>query len=202
MTQMRSPVPHRKALFDINIIGPVVGFVLTLGCLWWGLRESEVIPIPVEGAGIFNFDALDPSFSFLLTVLSKLALGEPLSAAKAIDLHPAAIAGYLGLVVTAFNLLPIGQLNGGQIVHAMFGRRTAMVIGQITRFLMLALSLIQGEFLVLAILLFFLPLNYEPALNDVTELDNVRDLIGLITLTLLLCIILPMPQMVAAWIQY
>jgi membrane-associated protease RseP (regulator of RpoE activity) len=202
MTQMRSPVPHRKALFDINAVSPWVGFVLTLGCLWWGLSNSEVISMPTEGAGVFNFDALDPSFSFFLTVLSKLALGEALTAAKAIDLHPVAIAGYLGLIVTAFNLLPIGQLNGGHIVHAMFGRRTAMVIGQITRFLVLALSLIQGEFLVLAILLFFLPLNDEPALNDVTELDNARDFIGLMTLTLLLLIILPMPQMVATWMQY
>ena len=202
MTQMRSPVPHRKALFDINIVSPWAGFILTLGCLWWGLSQSEVISIPTEGAGVFNFNALDPSFSFFLTVLSKLALGETLTAAKAIDLHPVAIAGYLGLVVTAFNLLPIGQLNGGHIVHAMFGRRTAMIIGQITRFLVLALSLIQGEFLVLAILLFFLPLNDEPALNDVTELDNTRDFIGLVTLTLLLFIILPMPQMVAAWMQY
>ncbi|MGB3405170.1 MAG: site-2 protease family protein [Microcoleaceae cyanobacterium] len=202
MTQMRSPVPHRKALFDINTVSPWVGFVLTLGCLWWGLSNSEVISIPTEGAGVFNFDALDPSFSFFLTVLSKLALGEALTAATVIDLHPVAIAGYLGLIVTAFNLLPIGQLNGGHIVHAMFGRRTAIVIGQITRFLVLALSLIQGEFLVLAILLFFLPLNDEPALNDVTELDNARDFIGLMTLTLLLFIILPMPQMVAAWMQY
>jgi membrane-associated protease RseP (regulator of RpoE activity) len=202
MTQMRSPVPHRKALFDINIVSPWVGFILTVASLWWGLSHSQVVPIPPEGAGIFNFNALDPSFSFLLTVLSKLALGELLTAAQAIDLHPAAIAGYLGLMVTAFNLLPIGQLNGGHIVHAMFGRRTAIVIGQVTRFLVLILSLIQGEFLVLAILLFFLPLNDEPALNDVTELDNVRDFIGLMTLTLLLFIILPMPQMVAAWMQY
>jgi membrane-associated protease RseP (regulator of RpoE activity) len=202
MTQMRSPVPHRKALFDINTVSPWVGLILTLGSLWWGLSSSQVVPIPPEGAGIFNFNALDPSFSFLLTVLSKLALGEQLTAAKAIDLHPAAIAGYLGLIVTAFNLLPIGQLNGGHIVHAMFGRRTAMVIGQITRFLVLILSLIQREFLVLAILLFFLPLNDEPALNDVTELDNIRDFIGLMTLALLLFIILPMPQMVAAWMQY
>ncbi|MGB3533578.1 MAG: site-2 protease family protein [Microcoleaceae cyanobacterium] len=202
MTQMRSPIPHRKALFDINAVSPWVGFIITLGCLWWGLSHSEVIPIPPEGAGIFNFNALDPSFSFLLTVLSKLALGAKLTVAQAIDLHPVAIAGYLGFVVTAFNLLPIGQLNGGHIVHAVFGRRTAIVIGQITRFLVLALSLVQGEFLVLAILLFFLPLHDEPALNDVSELDNIRDFMGLATLTLLLFMILPMPQMVAAWMQY
>jgi membrane-associated protease RseP (regulator of RpoE activity) len=63
-------------------------------------------------------------------VLSKWALGSALAPKMAINLHPVAVAGYIGLVVTAFNLMPVGQLDGGHIVHAMFGQRTGIAIGQ------------------------------------------------------------------------
>jgi membrane-associated protease RseP (regulator of RpoE activity) len=135
-------------------------------------------------------------------VLSKLTLGTELTATDAIDFHPVAIAGYLGLIVTAFNLLPVGQLDGGHMIHAMMGQRTSMAIGQISRFLILILALTRQEFLILAVLLFVLPLNDEPALNDVSELDNIRDFVGLLTLCLLLVILLPVPQMVAQWLNF
>lgn len=131
--QMRSPVPNRKALFDLSIAGPLAGFVVTLPLLIWGLAHSTVVPIP-EQSEMLDPDALKPSYSLLLALLSKLALGNQLTQGKAIDLHPVALAGFLGLVVTALNLMPVGQLDGGHIVHAMFGQRTAIIIGQIARF--------------------------------------------------------------------
>ncbi len=85
-----------------------------------------------------NPDALNPTYSILLALLSKLALGSHLTPKSAIDLHPVAVAGFLGLIVTALNLMPVGQLDGGHIVHAMFGQRTAIVIGQIARLLLLS----------------------------------------------------------------
>jgi membrane-associated protease RseP (regulator of RpoE activity) len=198
--QMRSPVPNRKALFDVSIAGPVAGFVATLPLLIWGLANSQVVPIP-EKAGTLDPDALNPGYSILLAVLSKLALGAQLTADKAIDLHPVAIAGFLGLVVTALNLMPVGQLDGGHIVHAMFGQRTGAAIGQIARFLVLGLALVQPGFWLWAIILFFMPIADEPALNDVTELDNKRDIIGLLVLALLVLIILPAPRFITNLLQ-
>jgi membrane-associated protease RseP (regulator of RpoE activity) len=154
-----------------------------------------------EKTGILNPDALNPKYSILLAVLSKLALGSELTAKSALDLHPVAVAGLLGLIVTALNLMPVGQLDGGHIVHAMFGQRTAVVIGQISRLLLLTLALIRQEFLLWAIILLFIPLVDEPALNDVTELDNGRDILGLIAIALLLLIILPMPEILARMLQ-
>ncbi|MEB3885494.1 site-2 protease family protein [Lyngbya sp. CCY1209] len=200
--QTRSPIPNRKALFDVSIAGPWAGLLVTIPLLIWGFAHSEVVSVLPEEAGILTFNALDPSFSILLTVLGKVALGDALTATGAIDLHPVAIAGYIGLVVSAFNLLPIGQLDGGHMVHAMFGQRTSLAIGQITRFLVLFLALVQQEFLILAVLLFFLPLNDEPALNDVSELDDLRDFIGLITLGVLLTILLPLPNALAQFLNY
>ncbi|HLO86192.1 MAG TPA: site-2 protease family protein [Nostocaceae cyanobacterium] len=194
--QMRSPVPHRKALFDVSIAGPLAGFVVTVPILLWGLAHSQIVEI-TDKTGLLNPNALNPHYSILLAVLSKLALGSALTAKSAIDLHPVAVAGLLGLIVTALNLIPVGQLDGGHIVHAMFGQRTAVVIGQIARVCLLLLSFIREEFLFWAIMLLFIPLIDEPALNDVTELDNSRDFLGLLTMGLLLLIVLPLPQAIA-----
>ncbi|MFM5946224.1 MAG: site-2 protease family protein, partial [Dolichospermum sp.] len=136
-----------------------------------------------------------------LALFCKLALGSELTVKSAIDLHPVAVAGFLGLIVTALNLMPVGQLDGGHIVHAMFGQRTAVMIGQIARLSLLILALIREEFLLWAIILLFIPLSDEPALNDVTELDNKRDFIGLMSMVLLLLIVLPLPQFLANLLQ-
>jgi membrane-associated protease RseP (regulator of RpoE activity) len=190
--QMRSPIPNRKALFDVGIAGPLAGFVVTLPLLIWGLAHSSVVPLS-DASRLFNFESLDPRFSFLLTLLGKLALGTQLTAQMAIKLHPVAVAGYIGLIVTALNLIPVGQLDGGHIVHAMFGQRTGAAIGQITRFLVLLLALLEKDLLLWAIILLFMPVADERALNDVSELDNWRDFWGFLALVILVSIVLPAP---------
>lgn len=198
--QMRSPIPNRKALFDISIAGPIAGFVVTLPLLIWGLAHSDLVSL-TEKTRLLNPDALNPKYSILLALLSKLALGSQLTAKSALDLHPVAVAGFLGLIVTALNLMPVGQLDGGHIIHAMFGQRTAIIIGQIARLLLLLLSLVREEFLLWAIILLFMPLIDEPALNDVSELDNGRDILGLLAMALLIVIIMPLPQAIANFLQ-
>jgi len=194
--QMRSPIPNRRILFDISIAGPLAGLVITLPLLFWGLMQSEVVPLP-EKQNMLDIQALNPTYSLLLMVISKLALGGALVSDKAIDLHPVAIAGCLGLIVTALNLMPVGQLDGGHIVHAMFGQRAGVMIGQVTRILVLLLSLVQPYLQLWALLLWLMPIVDEPALNDVTELDDRRDLLGLFSLGLLLTIVLPVPNFLA-----
>lgn len=190
--QLRSPIPNRKALFDVGISGPMVGFFIALPLLIWGLAHSEVVPMP-QNPQLFNFLAFDPKFSLLLTLLSKLMLGGVLTAETAIKMHPVAVASCLGLVVTAFNLMPVGQLDGGHIVHAMLGQRSGAMVGQVARLLLLLLSFAQRYLMLWAIILFLIPANDEPTLNDVTELDNRRDLWGIAALAILLLIILPAP---------
>ena len=192
---MRSPVPNRKALFDVGIAGPLAGLIVTLPFLFWGLAQSQVVE-RAEASTILNFDSFDPQASLLLALFSRLALGAQLTAENAIDLHPVAIAGCIGLIITALNLMPVGQLDGGHIVHAMFGQRMGANIGQVARLLILLLSFVQTEYLLWAILLLFIPAVDEPALNDVTELDNRRDFLGLLTLALLIFIILPTPPQI------
>ncbi len=197
--QIRSHLPNRKALFDVGIAGPLSGFIVTLPILLWGLAHSTPLPLSKE-SGLFNFESFQPAASLMLALLSKLALGSALSPETALRLHPVAIAGCLGLVITALNLMPVGQLDGGHIVHAMFGQRRGATIGQIARLLLLGLVFVQQAYMLWAILLFFMPVVDEPALNDVSELDNRRDFLGLLTLALLIMIILPAPNAVTQFL--
>ncbi|MDJ1174781.1 site-2 protease family protein [Roseofilum capinflatum] len=196
--QIRSPMPNRKALFDVGIAGPLAGLVVTIPIFLWGLSLSDVITAS-ENTSMFNFDSLNPKATMLLAILTKLALGNQLTADMAVNLHPVAVAGFLGLVITALNLVPVGQLDGGHVVHAMFGQRTAVAIGQVSRLLVLILAFLRQEFFWWAIFLLLMPIADEPALNDVTELDNGRDLLGLLALVILVMIVLPAPPTLIEW---
>ena len=196
--QMRSPMPNRRALFDVGITGPLAGFFVSLPILLWGLAQSTVIPLS-DQSQLFSFESVDPTRSALLLLASKLTLGDLLVSGSALQLHPLAISGCLGLIVTALNLMPVGQLDGGHIVHAMYGQRTAAVVSQIARLLMLALSFVQRDYLLWAVLLLFIP-PAEPALNDVSELNGLRDFVGLSALVLLVLIILPAPPAFQGWL--
>jgi membrane-associated protease RseP (regulator of RpoE activity) len=199
--QLRSPVPSRKILFDIRAVGSLLGLVLAIGLLAFGLTQSVVVDaIPNKTPSIFDFEGLKPQFSLLLACLSKWALGAKLTADKLIALHPIAFAGWLGVLFSAFNLMPIGSLDGGRIVHAVYGQRVGAIIGNVARWLLLALSLSQSHLLLWALLLFLLPTMDEPALNDVTELNGWRDLMGVLMLAVLLVIIMPAPASLLAWL--
>ncbi len=198
--QMRSPIPNRRALFDISIAGPLAGLVAAVPLLIWGLDHSSIVPLS-DKSGMLNFDSFSPNFSLLMTLLTKLTLGGAFNAETAINLHPVAVAGYLGLIVTAFNLMPVGQFDGGHIVHAMFGQRASMAIGQVARVCMLLLSFLEEGLLLWAIILFLTPLTDEPALNDVSELDDRRDFLGLLAIGLLLIILLPAPKVLVQWLN-
>jgi membrane-associated protease RseP (regulator of RpoE activity) len=193
--QIRSPIPNRKALFDIGVIGSVMGLVAAIGMLAYGLSQSQVIALP-QGfrPSVFKFEAMLPQYSIVLTLLAKATLGGIWESKNAIALHPIAVAGWLGVLFTAFNLMPVGQLDGGRMVHAIFGQRQGAMIGQMGRLALLLLSVMQPHLFLWAVLLFFLPTIDEPTLNDVTELDNTRDAIGLVMLVLLLLIIVPAPK--------
>ena len=197
--QIRSPMPNRRALFDVGLAGPLAGLAVTLPVLVAGLQRSSVVPLPPQ-ASLLSFHHLDPHVSILMSVISHVALGGQLGADQALQLHPLAIAGYLGLIVTALNLIPVGQLDGGHVVHAMYGLRASIWIAQAARLLVLVLALLEPELLFWGLLLLFMPVADEPALDDVTEIDGGRALLGLVALLLLVLIILPMPEALGRWL--
>lgn len=113
--RMRDVPRDRRALFDIGAAGPWGGFMVAVPALVFGLQLSEVIPTPEsELSGLFLGD------SILMRALQWWVLGVDASQAT-VNLHPIALAGWVGFLVTALNLLPVGQLDGGHVVYALFG---------------------------------------------------------------------------------
>jgi hypothetical protein len=110
---MRGAIRSRKALFDIGASGPIAGLVVALPVLIWGLLHSPVETLPESGYQ-------QEGQSLLYLVLKRALLG-PIPDGSDVILHPAALAGWVGLMITMINLFPWGQLDGGHIAFALFG---------------------------------------------------------------------------------
>jgi len=118
MIAIKDPIPNRRVLMEIGAAGPVAGFIVAVPTLVIGLFLSDIVEPMGEGG--FSFGS-----SVIMILLSKLTLGvTPLSADFNIQLHPVAFAGWVGLFVTAINLFPIGQLDGGHIIYSLFGKKS------------------------------------------------------------------------------
>ena len=194
--QMRSPVQDRRALFDVAVAGPLAGLAVAIPALLIGLRSSTVIPssVPVEGM----MGGTSVGSSVLFALVAKLSIGPTLEYGHVLQLSPLAFAGWLGLLVTALNLLPIGQLDGGHMSSAMFGRRTSGAIGSIAMWTLLLLAVFVWPGLMMwALLVFFIAGTSAPPLNDLTPLTPNRQWIGYATFGILALILAPLPH--ALW---
>ena len=118
--KIRAPIRSKRQLFDIGAAGPLAGFILALPALFYGLAMSKATP-PLTGEGVMSFG--EP---LLLTFIGRLVL-PTIPPGYDIILHPVAFAGWVGLLVTALNLFPAGQLDGGHVAYAVFGRRTRTI---------------------------------------------------------------------------
>jgi membrane-associated protease RseP (regulator of RpoE activity) len=131
-----------------------------------------------------------------MAVLSKLALGPAVGEGHQLILHPLAFAGWLGLLVTALNLLPIGQLDGGHIAHALFGSRRAHTISvaALVSLFFLAFFVWPGLMMWAFIVFFIAGTRDAPAANDLTPMDSFRQALGYLAFALLALILVPVPH--------
>ena len=134
--------------------------------------------------------------SFLMAIMAKLALGASTMEGHQLILHPLAFAGWLGLLVTALNLLPIGQLDGGHIAHAMFGARRghAISVGGLMTLFALALFVWPGLMMWALVVWFIAGDRDAPPLNDVTPLNTGRRVLGWLVFVILAAILIPVPH--------
>jgi hypothetical protein len=192
--KIKSLTPNRRALFDVAVAGPLAGLVFAIPALLIGLRFSEIMPGNVpSGLG----DAgVNIGSSVLLACLAKLSLGASALEGNHLLLHPLAFAGWLGLIVTALNLLPIGQLDGGHLSHALFGSRGARRISMVAMAALFGLALFVWPGLMFwAFIVFFMAGTRDaPAANDLTPVGPPRKALGYFTFLLLLLIIVPVPH--------
>ena len=133
--------------------------------------------------------------SVLFALLSKLALGDSVGYGPILRLSPLAFAGWLGLLVTALNLLPIGQLDGGHMAGALFRRRTGQSISSVALWSLLLLAVFVWPGLMMwAILAFFLAGRSTPPLDDLTDVGRARRWLGYLTFGVVTSILLPLPH--------
>ena len=186
--KMRSPARDRNSLFDIAVAGPLAGLVIAIPALLLGLSWSRVIPIPPGFGGLVFGDSL------LMRFLVYLILG-PLPSGMDVLIHPVGLAGWVGLFVTALNLFPVGQLDGGRIAYALFGVHHRKVsIATFVALLLLGVFTGSMNWIMWAALLFFLiGFHHSPPLNDLTPLSSGRRLLGVACLVLLVLLIPPVP---------
>lgn len=118
--RIREPIPSKRMLFDIGIAGPLAGFVVAVPALFLGLWLSNVARLPDEFTGLSLGEPL------LFQAASKLIWGTPPDG-YSVNMHPMAFAAWFGLLATALNLFPIGQLDGGHISYAVLGRKSSHV---------------------------------------------------------------------------
>ena len=183
--KMRSPVRDRRMLLDVGAAGPLVGVAVSITFLILGFRLSEVKLI--EGQVGMSLGS-----SLLLSLLSWLVVG-PIPNGYDIVIHPVGFAGWIGLLVTSLNLLPIGQLDGGHVAYALLGERQ----NKISRYVFLAILALgifgwQG-WLLWSLLLFIMGFRHPPPLDWWVPLDRKRKIIGWLTVAIFVLTFIPVP---------
>jgi membrane-associated protease RseP (regulator of RpoE activity) len=185
--RMSGPIRDRRALFDMAVAGPLAGLVVAIPVYAIGLKLSVVTRI--EGNAYVRLGD-----SILPKLIEWLTIG-PLPPGHDVILHPVAFAGWFGFLVTALNLVPAGQLDGGHIVYALFGRRHGLISkAAVAGLVLIGLAFSSINWLLWAVLIVALMgFQHAPTMDDITPLDGRRRALGLFALVLLLLLLPPVP---------
>lgn len=175
--RMRSPVHNRRALFDVGLSGPLAGLLVALPLFVAGLALA-----PIQHHASLYGDGLLPSA--LIAIVERL---RGLPPGHHLMLHPISFAAYIGLFITAVNLLPAGQLDGGHIAYALLGRRSH-ILAYLAVFVLLLLGLITQwpSWYIWAALITFFGLRHPPTLDEGVKMDGFRTLLGISAFVILL----------------
>ena len=195
LIRLKSPIKNRRQLFDIGVAGPLAGLAVAIPLLIIGLSLS-----PVEFVGRSIAGGQEGN-SILYAVLKFITKGQWLpGGGYDVMINAIAFPAWFGLIVTMINLLPIGQLDGGHVIFAMFGRmqwKVAVVAEVILLGLGVYLAFTTGQFLnvwlLWAVLVQVFGLRHPPPLDDLTPLDRKRKLIGWATIAIFFLIFTPLP---------
>lgn len=184
--KIRSPIAGKRQLFDIGVAGPLMSFVLSLPALVVGAALSKVVPaLPRESSILFG----EP---LLLKILGGLLIKNA-GPNQDIVLHPVAFAGWVGLLVTAMNLFPLGQLDGGHISYAILGPRAKFVAR-----VFLGVFIVMGVFfwagwLIWALVILLLGLKHPPTWDEASPIGTKRLIIGILVVVIFILSFIPDP---------
>jgi membrane-associated protease RseP (regulator of RpoE activity) len=191
--RMRSPIPDRRALMDIGVTGPLAGFVVCLPVLVLGLLEAQVVP------EVRDFGGQTLGEPLLFQWAARLVIG-PVPDGQTILIGPVGLAAWFGLFVTALNLMPIGQLDGGHVAYALL-RRHYRIVSRIGLAACLMLLYFRPTWLLWTVLLLALGRRHPPTLNDARPLDRARVAVGILGFVVFVVCFTPSP-FVVTWADF
>lgn len=184
--KIRSPITQKRQLFDIGIAGPLAGFILAVPCVIYGLYHSKLVPpLPQEGSIIFG----EP---LLLVMIGKMIFR---SVPETYDLilHPVAFAGWVGMLVTALNLFPISQLDGGHVAYAALGKKSRILAKTIFfAFIIMGVIFWVGWF-IWALIIFFIGMKHPRIYDEETPLSPGRKILSFVALVIFILSFIPEP---------
>lgn len=188
--KMRPPILDRRSLIDIGASGPIGGFIVAVIAVIIGLNYSDVRIVEniheVQGGIFFGS-------SILFHTLTKIVLNiEPGKYDVVLDLHPFAIAGWVGFFVTSLNLLPIGQLDGGHVTYALFGEKHQWISKGMIPILVVT-GFIYWSWIILAFLMIVIGYRHPPVVYPQMQLDRKRRLIGWACFIIFIITFTPIP---------
>jgi membrane-associated protease RseP (regulator of RpoE activity) len=184
--KMKGPIPNRLALLEIGAAGPIAGFIVAVPALLLGLHLSNVVEI--DNAGFFLGESLLMKWA---TALMLPGLGSE----QDVLLHPVGFAGWIGLLVTMLNLLPLAQLDGGHIAYALLGKRQEWV-GRVIFIALLPMGIfLSPNWLLwgLLILLMMRTVKHPPVQDIARPLTPYEVRIGILCLAIFILCFIPVP---------
>ena len=188
--RIREPIPSKRMLFDIGIAGPIAGFVVAVPALFIGLSMSHVVRLPADASNL-----LELGEPMLFKFASWLLWGSQPDG-YSLNMHPMAFAAWFGMLATALNLFPIGQLDGGHVSYAVLGPRstyvTIVMIGVVISLAYFSSSWIVWTILLLAMLVMFGP-KHPRVFDEDVPLDRTRVLLALIGVAIFVVCFTPAP---------
>ncbi|MEM6446406.1 MAG: site-2 protease family protein [Cyanobacteria bacterium P01_D01_bin.123] len=195
LSRYETPLPDRKALFDVALAGPLVSAGLSLVLVLLGLLQSGQPAVANIGLPTSLFQ-----YSVLVGGLARSILGAQMQQ-EAIAIDPLVAVGWVGLFISALGLLPAGQLDGGRIVQAVYGRAMARRTTFATLGILGIASLANILALYWALVIFTIVRAPErPPRNEITEVDTPRDIYALLALLFAALVLLPIPEAIAVHI--
>jgi membrane-associated protease RseP (regulator of RpoE activity) len=187
--RIREAFPTRTVLFDIGVAGPIAGFLVLVPALFFGLRMSEITLAPTEGSLLSLGEPL------LFRAATWLTFGQ-VPDGHTVNMHPVVFAAWFGMLATALNLLPFGQLDGGHITYATLGR-FATPVSLITVGSAVAMTFISTSWLFMTIMMVVMLLLLGPrhprVLYEYEPLSPGRRLVAVFALVMLVLCFTPVP---------
>ena len=209
--QMRGAIRNKRVLLDVALSGPLAGLAVAIPVVVIGLHLSEVGPVPVsgfqlEGNSIMYLAAKYLVFGELLpkpvdygqvpAVIHWIVFfftGNPAPGGGTdVFIHPVALAGWAGMLVTGLNLIPVGQLDGGHILYVLFGK-SAKSWRPLVIALLVAMGFVWSGWWIWAVLLYVFGQSHPEVLDEITELDDYRRSLAFVALILFFLLIVPVP---------